>query len=236
MESRFVIGEGYALYQGPSGDGSFHRHAAFQVAIAVRGAVTVVDASGVSHRDVALVVAPMARHRLLATDALRTFFVDPHCAFADRLRRCCDAGVVAAPSLRDLTQADVHHAAVRPSDALDLRLMAAMDALADGRPASMPEIAASVGLSSQRLRALARHGLGMPLPRWRIWHRLRRAAEAVQEGRPLAEAAIAGGFADQAHFTRQMREMVGLTPAAVLPMLRRSGPVPGVDRDRTGDR
>jgi len=39
-------------------------------------------------------------------------------------------------------------------------------------------------------------------------------------GQLPADAAITAGFADQAHLTRRMREMVGLTPAAVLPVLR----------------
>ena len=60
----------------------------------------------------------------------------------------------------------------------------------------------------------------MPLARWRVWTRLRRAAESLQSGRSLADAAIAAGFADQAHLTRQMREMMGLTPAALLPIVR----------------
>jgi methylphosphotriester-DNA--protein-cysteine methyltransferase len=60
----------------------------------------------------------------------------------------------------------------------------------------------------------------MPLARWRVWTRLRRAAEALRACESLADAAITAGFADQAHLTRQMREMMGLTPAVVLPVLR----------------
>jgi len=37
----------------------------------------------------------------------------------------------------------------------------------------MPSLAATVELSPQRLRALARHQVGMPLARWRVWARLR---------------------------------------------------------------
>ncbi|MGZ8746993.1 MAG: hypothetical protein ACXWZ2_08195 [Mycobacterium sp.] len=36
----------------------------------------------------------------------------------------------------------------------------------------------------------------------------------------MADAAAAAGFADQAHLTRQMREMMGLTPTALLPIVR----------------
>ncbi|GIG23579.1 hypothetical protein Cch01nite_43030 [Cellulomonas chitinilytica] len=106
-----------------------------------------------------------------------------------------------------------------PSGELDVRLLAAMDVLRD-RAVPIPVLAATVGLSPQRLRALARDQVGMPLARWRVWAQLRRAADALQAGEPPAQAAVTAGFADQAHLTRRMRDMMGLTPAAVLPVLR----------------
>ena len=81
----------------------------------------------------------------------------------------------------------------RRSDELDRRLVPALNTLADS---------------------------GIPLPS-RFWTRLRRAAEALLGGQSLADAAITAGFADQAHLTRQMREMMGLTPAALLPIVSR---------------
>jgi AraC-like DNA-binding protein len=218
MTPRFVIGDGYAMYRGPSTAGSLHRHAAFQIVIGLEDAVAIEDAAGVRHQATAFVVAPMQRHRLLDTAAALIFFVEPHCVFADRLRRDYPGGVTAAPALRDLTEDDVRPDGMRPSGDLDPRLVQALSALTD-LSAPLPNLAATVGLSPQRLRALARQQLGMPLARWRVWTRLRRATEALQGGQSLAEAAIAAGFADQAHFTRQMREMMGLTPAAVLPLL-----------------
>lgn len=215
----FTIGAGYAVYRGRTTDSGIHRHAAFQIAIAVQGEVAMVDASATHHRAVALVVAPMARHRMLAAASLLTFFVEPHSVFADRLRKRYADGITAAPELYDLREKDVGPASVCPSSELDPRLMEAMNTLRD-RSVSMPSLAATVGLSPQRLRTLAQHQLGMPLTRWRVWARLGRAAEALRAGQPPADAAITAGFADQAHLTRRMREMVGLTPAAVLPMLR----------------
>ncbi|MEU0571524.1 helix-turn-helix domain-containing protein [Nonomuraea sp. NPDC005983] len=216
---RFTIGEGYAVYRGSTTDSAFHRHAAFQIAIAVQGEVAMVDASETHHQAVALVVPPMARHRMLATAELLTFFVEPHCVFADRLRRRYGNGVIAAPELRNLREEDIGPAGGCPSSELDPRLVAALNTLRE-RSVPMPGLAAMVGLSPQRLRALARHQVGMPLARWRVWARLRRAAEALRAGQSPADAAITAGFADQAHFTRRMREMMGLTPAAVLPVLR----------------
>ncbi|HVV09513.1 AraC family transcriptional regulator [Amycolatopsis sp.] len=174
----------------------------------------MVDASATRHRAAALVVRPMARHRMLATGELRTYFVEPHCAFADRLRARCDDDIIAAPELCDLREEDTGG---RPSDELDPRLLAPLNTLWE-RHVPMPALAALVGLSPQRLRALARQQVGMPLARWRVWARLRRAAEALQAGE--SPAGGAAGFADQAHLTRGMREMMGLTPAAVLPALR----------------
>jgi AraC-like DNA-binding protein len=213
----FAVGEGYVAYRGPAIDVVAHRHAAFQVAIAVQGTVAIVDAAGTCHRGAALAVAPMARHRMLAGTDLLTFFVEPHGAFADRLRERCGDGIAAAADLRGLTEAELRPGG--PSRALDPRLVAAMDAVTTPG-AALPDVAARVGLSPQRLRALARRELGMPLLRWRAWVRLGTAAEALRDGRSIADAAITAGFADQAHLTRWMREMMGLTPAVALPALR----------------
>ncbi|MFC9976711.1 helix-turn-helix domain-containing protein [Spirillospora sp. NPDC127200] len=172
---------------------------------------------------------------MLTTADLRVFYIEPHCAYADRLRRRCGAGITAVPELRHLGEDDIRSVGTKPSDRLDPRLLAAMRALADG-PVPVPELAARVGVSPQRLRGLARSQLGMPLTRWRVWNQLRRTVEEVRAGRSLADAATASGFADQAHLTRWMREMMGLTPATVLALLRPSAADGDVHRDRPGDR
>jgi AraC-like DNA-binding protein len=217
---RFAIGDGYATYRGPTaGGGLLHRHAAFQIAIAGRGEVAMVDADGLRHQGAALVVTPLARHRILASAELLIYYIEPHCAFADSLRQRHGSGVTMAPELGDLREDDIGPAGLRASSDLDPRLVEALNILRVNN-IPIPTVAAMVGLSPQRLRALARSQLGMPLTRWRVWSRLRRAAEALQAGRSLADAAVVAGFADQAHLTRQMREMMGHTPAEVLPMLR----------------
>lgn len=213
-EPHFAVGDGYAVYRGPVTDSSFHRHAAFQIAIGDE--VAMVDGSATRHQAAVLVVPPMVRHRMLAAADVLTYFVEPHCAFADRLRKCCGTSICAAPDLRGPRAEDI---GVHPSGVLDPRLVAAPDTLAD-RGVPMPSLVAMVGLSPQRLRALARQQVGMPLARWRMWARLRRAAEALRAGESVAGAAVTAGFADQAHLTRGMRDMMGLTPSAVLPVLR----------------
>ncbi|MGW0178507.1 helix-turn-helix domain-containing protein [Nocardia sp. NPDC003345] len=216
---RFAVGAGYAMYRGLTTDSVPHRHAAFQIAIAGRDVVGIVDEAGAEHRDVVLVVPPMVWHRLLGHEDLLIFFVEPHCVFADRLRARCGPGITAAPELRELGEDEIARAGTHPSTELDPRLVRALAAVRTGT-VPIPEVAAQVGLSPQRLRALARRELGMPLTRQRAWSRLRHAAQEMQSGLSPAEAAVAAGFADQAHLTRWMREMMGLTPAAVLPILR----------------
>jgi AraC family transcriptional regulator len=45
--------------------------------------------------------------------------------------------------------------------------------------------------------------------------RIARATVLLRDGRrPLAEIAVAAGFADQQHFTRRFREATGRTPGA----------------------
>ncbi|WP_279383134.1 AraC family transcriptional regulator [Streptomyces sp. FH025] len=217
-----TIGDGYALYRGPLADSAFHRHAAFQVAVAVCGPVVVTDAAGRRHGGAAVVVAPMARHRMDPVRQVRAFYVDPHCAFADRLRNDCGPGVSVAPRWRGLQERDLRPAGVLPSAGVDARLRAAMRALAEDR-LPLERLAARVGLSPQRLRALARAQLGVPLTCWRAWRQLARAVDALGQGHSLAEAALAGGFADQAHLSRRMRELTGLTPSVVRPAVRAGG-------------
>ncbi|TCC07972.1 hypothetical protein [Kribbella soli] len=117
---RFVIRDGYARYQGPVAGGTRHRHAAFQLAIGPE--VAMVDDAGVCHRGPALVVPPMTWHRLLAADELLTYFIEPQCAFADRLREYDGIAVVkAVDGLQDLDAA-----AARASAGFDPRLVEAM--------------------------------------------------------------------------------------------------------------
>jgi AraC-like DNA-binding protein len=215
---QFVIRDGYARYRGAVVDGSAHRHAAYQIAIAVAGEVAILDAAGSCHRAAALVVSPMTRHQMLTTAEVLTYFIEPQCAFADRLRD--RPGITPANDLADLREQDIGPAAAVASGALDARLVAAMATGQQDWHRSMPNLALHVGISPQRLRALALQQLGMPLTRWRVWARLRRAAEAIGEGQTLAGAAATAGFADQAHLSRWMREMMGMTPSAVLPALR----------------
>ncbi len=49
----------------------------------------------------------------------------------------------------------------------------------------------------------------------RRMQRIKVARRLIEEGLTLAEAATSSGFSDQAHLTRQMRELCGITPGAL---------------------
>jgi hypothetical protein len=144
---RFAISDGYATYRGPTaGGGPLHRHAAFQIAIARRDDVAMVDAAGTEHRAAALVVAPMSRHRILASTDLLIYYVEPHCVFADTLRVRHGSGVTDAPELVGLRESDIEGAGLHASDDLDPRLVEALNLLG-AKSIPIPTLAETVGLS-----------------------------------------------------------------------------------------
>ncbi|MEH0936140.1 helix-turn-helix transcriptional regulator [Micromonospora psammae] len=96
-------------------------------------------------------------------------------------------------------------------DPLGSRVAALLDA-----GVSVTATAAEVGLGPRALhrRSLALFGYG-PKTLARIL-RMRRAVALARAGVPLAEAAARSGYADQAHLTRDVRELAGVPPSKLL--------------------
>jgi AraC-like DNA-binding protein len=59
--------------------------------------------------------------------------------------------------------------------------------------------------------------------RYLIGRRLQAAKAEIAAGLPLAEAALAGGFADQSHMTRHFKARFGITPGRYARLLRAAG-------------
>lgn len=64
---------------------------------------------------------------------------------------------------------------------------------------------------SRTLRALT----GLSPRDMRRQRRVARARALIEDGEDLASAALGSGFADQSHMTRQLRSLLGVTPAAL---------------------
>jgi AraC-like DNA-binding protein len=81
--------------------------------------------------------------------------------------------------------------------------------------AELSRVAKNSGLS---LRSLQRQFKRRDLPApefWRLLGRARRAALALRGTDPLAHIALDHGYADQAHFARDMRRWFGHSPRAL---------------------
>jgi AraC-like DNA-binding protein len=73
-------------------------------------------------------------------------------------------------------------------------------------------LAGEVGWSRRHLAARFREAVGLPPKALARLIRVEHAARRVRAGEPLAEVAYAAGYADQPHFNRDFRELVGCAP------------------------
>jgi len=128
-------------------------------------------------------------------------------------RRLADQ--VAADPPTELARWAAERARRLPADGLGPRLLAMA-----GAGLTVAAMAERSGLGARQLHrhCLALFGYG-PRRLGRIV-RLGRALEAAQAGAPLARAAAAAGYADQAHLSREVRALAGTTPAALVRDLR----------------
>lgn len=88
---------------------------------------------------------------------------------------------------------------------------------------SVAALADACGLSPSHFAHAFRTTMGVPPHKWLLLHRIGHAREMMEQtDKTLAEIALTCGFADQSHFTRTFRSMVGRSPA-VWRRERRSG-------------
>jgi len=78
------------------------------------------------------------------------------------------------------------------------------------------QLASSVNLSTPRLVQLFKKQTGVPIRRYRQWHRLYVTASHIGKGKNLTEAAIAAGFVDLSHCTHTFHQMLGVRPSYFL--------------------
>jgi transcriptional regulator GlxA family with amidase domain len=93
------------------------------------------------------------------------------------------------------------------------RVRASFDRRLDG-PVSLDDVARECGLSVSHFSRSFRRSMGLAPHRWLIRRRVEVAKDLMlAEPMPLAQVALACGFADQSHFTRTFASLTGLTPA-----------------------
>lgn len=115
-----------------------------------------------------------------------------------------DALGAADPSLPRRRVASRHWRAVaRARELIDAQVAAGVGSAA---------LEAATGLTRYAVARHFRACLGTSPYRYLVMRRLDRARALIRAGVPLAEAALASGFTDQSHMTRQFKKAYGLSP------------------------
>jgi AraC-like DNA-binding protein len=81
-------------------------------------------------------------------------------------------------------------------------------------PADVATVVEATGLSHRRFLTLFREAVGLAPKRYCRVLRLQRAIAGVLARAPLGAVALDAGYSDQAHLTREFRELAGVSPGA----------------------
>jgi AraC family transcriptional regulator len=86
-----------------------------------------------------------------------------------------------------------------------------------GALASVSDVAVRLCLSSSQFSRAFKTTTGFPPHQWQLNHRIAKAQELMRYGGlSLSQIALATGFAEQSHFTRAFRKVVGVSPGVWL--------------------
>lgn len=87
-------------------------------------------------------------------------------------------------------------------------------------PVALTDLAALAGVSTYRVVRQFQQATGMPPHAYLTQLRVRRARELLAASLPVAAAAVASGFYDQAHLTRHFKRIVGVPPGQFARQIR----------------
>ena len=228
QESDFVFGSAYGAYFGVSGQHEFHGNAAFQIVLGEGCDVVVMDEANVEYVGKIVLIRPLTKTKTWCDGRLTHLYLSPRLGIAldlgDRFQEtACHvlASTEKLPFDETSSRSEIIDALDRleqvSTSSLDPRLVAALEYLDQNLDnPSILTAAKQSGLSRSRMRTLAREQLGVPLSIWVTWRKIVKANKALSAGANLSDAALAGCFSDQAHFTRTMKRMFGVTPTKAL--------------------
>lgn len=239
------VGAGWLLYAGEVGAAALHRHHARQILVARTG-VAVLAAGGAACPGVVVDVAADAAHALPApVRSAYLLYLEADAAGArsdgpPAVRACAPAAEELADLVRqdeprtleaarrlarrivglvDATAPGPRPRDLHPSIA---RALVAIPALigARGRAVRLADVAAAVGCAPDGLSRRFNVEVGMSVPAYVRWARLRFVARTLARGGTLTDAAHAAGYSDSAHLSRVFRATFGFRPSALGPRPR----------------
>lgn len=125
------------------------------------------------------------------------------------------------PSAKDLfAELDAWLSSIKPGENFhpDKRVIKAVSIIHENytENVSVANIAQQVGLSEPHLCQLFKNTIGIPIRRYRIWHRIYIIAVKMGLGLSLTDAVIEVGFTDCAQFSRVFKEISGIKPSDIL--------------------
>ena len=228
------------LFIGPLGEVAPHRHAATVLLVALQGEVRVRLSAERRWRQAQTALVPAGcMHALdLRGGVTAVYYNDPHRPFhpamsaretreprfdlpnEETLQQTLQAFRCApdqdGPALERALAAALGLHPQPPM--LDARVTRTIDLMqADlGENLPLAALAEATALSPSRLQHLFQDQTGVPLRRFRIWIRFRRALERIAGGASLTTAAFDAGFASSTHFSHAFKAMFGVSPASVL--------------------
>lgn len=216
------LGIGWAAFRGVSADNSAHAHPALQIALSRNEAITVTG-QHVTVTGKAIVVAPNVVHSLQPAHEVTLILIEPQTRLANYFCDQLSSHMISLLGKQKPAQINLDGPLHTCLDniikslpcaplSIDHRLVKALALLQrDDERKTIEEVSQQVGLSTARLRVIAKRDLGVSLSDWMIWRRLERASRALAVGSTIASAAHSAGFADQSHFARAMRSHFGIT-------------------------
>lgn len=227
---RLSITEARAAYIGPGLKLAPHRNAVATIAIALSHPFSLTvfhhgQPGAFEQKSIAL-IPPGQQHHLVTDGAMAFLYLDAvsddHHALrtvdleAGRARLLSDveASLVNADSL-------ARTLGVPARNVPDPRLVPLIRQI-DQAPEALETVAsaaAMVSLSPSRFQALFRQATGLPFRRYRLWRRMARVVALLGDGQSLTAAAHEAGFASSAHLSAAFKDMFGLTPSEILPMI-----------------
>lgn len=225
-----------SLFVGPLTDNGMHSHHALQIVYSP-GPVTVELEKQVLKSSLT-VIGPNVKHAVTGNHPLQCILLlDGESSLCQSIvRNCLENKEVLSLSLSSHVPFDVSKGdspsrwieglmTFLPGQplrektvALDERIASACTYIQNDGDlrASLIELAQHTGLSEGRFTHLFKEQMGIPIRRYILWLRIRRAIEALKEGLSLTDAAYEAGFADQAHMSRSFKESFGSSPAELL--------------------
>lgn len=231
----------HMLYVGALIATARHKHHAGQV-FWVPSGVTVGDEHGRAQHVITHLVPPDTFHSHTNAPAAAVLWVDRDDLHWNRaaLPDVSDSffGAVSERLTASLAVADARELAralldgVAPSHASSAarhpavkRMCALLDSTAPEHDVTIAQLARQSGLSMRQLRHRFTEELGINPRAYLRWRRLRRAIDAIMHGATLTQAALEGGFADGAHFSRVFQAQFGMSPSQGSASVRFGGPL-----------